>query len=139
MCKLAIDMTHDALKLLAGDKPKKKRKSKYNNKQITAFGITFDSKGEYHRYIYLKDLQSDGVITEFKHQVAFDISANGFHICNYIADFTYKYKDELVVEDYKKIQTDVFKLKSKMMLAINGIIVRITGVATCHPSNLVKE
>ncbi len=104
------------------------RKSKYGNKKVEAFGLKFDSKGEYHRYLFLKAAQDDGLIHELKTQVPFKIVINDTLICKYIADFTYLKNETglLVVEDFKGVETAIFKLKKKLMLASNGVDLYIT-------------
>lgn len=108
------------------------KRSKYGNKKITAFGMKFDSKGEYQRYCFLKSAENDGVITNLKCQVPFKIEVNGQHICKYIADFTYLKKDslELVVEDFKGFETAIFKIKRKLLRASLGIDILIVKVPT---------
>ncbi len=104
-------------------------KSKYGNKKITAFGLKFDSRGEYQRYTFLKDAENRGLISNLKCQVPFKIDVNGMHICKYIADFTYLKKDslELIIEDFKSEFTrknPIYRLKKKLMEASFGIIIR---------------
>lgn len=100
--------------------------------------MTFDSKGEYQRYTFLKDAENRGLISNLKCQVPFKIDVNGMHICKYIADFTYLKKGslELIVEDCKSEFTSknpVFRLKKKLMLAALNIDIKITKIA---PENI---
>lgn len=46
--------------------------------------------------------------------------------CTYVADFVYRDGSKLIVEDYKGVQTEVFKIKRKLMLWRYGIEVKIT-------------
>ena len=107
-------------------------KSKYSNKKITAFSLKFDSRGEYQRYTFLKDAENRGLISNLKCQVPFKIDVNGMHICKYIADFTYLKKDslELIIEDFKGVETAIFRLKKKLMKAALNIDIKITKIAS---------
>lgn len=127
-------MNHDALKLLAGNKPKKKRKSKYGNKQITVDGVLYHSQGEYRRECELKVQQRAGIIKDLKRQVEFSFEIDGVHICKYVADWTYTIvKDDVfVVEDFKGHVTDVFRIKSNLMKACHGISVWANKKVNAH-------
>lgn len=46
--------------------------------------------------------------------------------CTYIADFAYQRGSELIVEDYKGVETDAFKIKRKLMLLRYGIRIMLT-------------
>lgn len=103
-----------------------RRPQKYGNvKEVTQDGI-FDSQAEYRRWCELKLLQRAGRIRNLERQVRFSFDLNGVHICDYIADFSYFDNDERVIEDRKGVETDVFKIKAKMMLAFYHITVRLT-------------
>ncbi len=106
------------------------RRSKYGNKKVTAFGMKFDSKGEYARYLFLKDAEKQGNIINLQCQVAFKIDVNGQHICKYIADFTYLVNNVMIVEDFKGIETAIFRLKKKLMLAVLNIDVKVIKIHT---------
>ena len=100
---------------------------KYNNVKCTYNGFKFDSIGERNRYKTLELLQLAGEISELKTQVKFPIVINNVKICSYIADYTYNDKQgNYIVEDFKGVQTSIFKLKKKLMLAIHGIEVLLT-------------
>lgn len=91
----------------------------------------FDSKWEAERYGQLVMLQRANQIRDLVTQVKFDIKINNEKICTYIADFTYyeKNKDgveEFIVEDAKGLETAVFRLKKKLMKAINNIEIKIS-------------
>lgn len=104
----------------------KRRWSKYGNKPVEIDGIRFDSTRESKRWQELKLLEKAGVISDLKRQVTFRLDVNGQHICRYIADMVYQENGLLIVEDVKGVQTDVFKIKAKLMKAVHGIDVRIT-------------
>ncbi len=81
----------------------------------------FASKKEARRYGELKILERNGNISNLSTQVKFSLDVDGIHICNYIADFCYDEKDQVVVEDCKGIKTPAYRLKAKLMLAIYRI------------------
>lgn len=117
------------------------RTLKYKNKKITTDDGTFDSKGELKRWERLKKLNDMGIISDLKRQVKFELlPAQDLHEAvvrkgnkrasrieapiEYVADFTYILDGELVVEDFKGIYTDEYKMKRKMMLYIHDIQIR---------------
>ena len=100
---------------------KKIVKSKYNNKKTTIDGIKFDSKGEGRRYCELKLLEKAGAIKELELQPKFELQPtfrkNGktHRAITYTADFKYKDdKGKIIIEDYKGMETQTFKMKKKM-------------------------
>lgn len=106
--------------------------SKYHNRKILTADGTFDSAKEYNRWQELKLMEKGGAITDLKRQVRFNLipfqrmkSGKGVPKCDYIADFAYMRDGKLVVEDTKGVQTDVFKIKAKLMLWVHGIEVQI--------------
>lgn len=100
---------------------------KYNNKKCTYKGMKFDSIGERDWYKTLELLELAGEISELKTQVKFPIVINNVKVCSYIADYTYKDKQgKYIVEDFKGVQTSIFKLKKKLMKAVHGIDVLLT-------------
>ena len=107
--------------------PKLKRsRPKYGNKKTTVDGITFDSKWESQRYLYLKSLERAGRVQNLELQPRFIITVNGQKICTYVADFRYDKEDaegnwEHIVEDAKGVETPEFKLKKKLMKAVYNI------------------
>ena len=107
--------------------PKLKRsRSKYGNKKTTIHGITFDSKWESERYLYLKSLEKAGRIKDLELQPRYNILVNDQKICAYVADFKYNKENadgiwEHIVEDAKGVETPEFKLKKKLMKAIFNI------------------
>ena len=115
------------------------RGDKYGNKKIGGY----DSKAEMKRGKELELLEAAGEICNLQRQVKFvllptqrepdTIGARGGKIkgkliekeCSYYADFTYTDKNgDFVVEDVKGEETEVFKIKRKMMLYFHGIRVR---------------
>jgi hypothetical protein len=95
---------------------------KFHNQKITTdIGEKFDSKKELSRFRALQLLAKAGEIWDLKRQVKYEINYGKFHICNYIADFTYMTKAGQVVEDVKGFKTPVYRLKKKLMLGLLGI------------------
>ena len=105
-------------------------KNKYRNKKSEYEGIIFDSKGERDRYIFLKRMESLGLIQDLKRQVTFKLFANEKLICKLIADFRYNKNNIDVVEDYKGLLTPVFRLKQKLFKANYGFDIKIVKNAT---------
>ncbi len=107
------------------------QKNKFGAKKTEFMGMKFDSKWEAERYGQLWKMQENNEIKDLDRQVRFNIVIDGQKICAYIADYTY-YKpnkdgvDEFIVEDAKGVETDVFRLKKKLMLAVNGIDIKIS-------------
>lgn len=110
-------------------------------------GLRFQSAGEGDRYLFLRDCQRTGKVRDLRLQVPFELyppvyeqktlvrgprkgqTVNGRLIwegVTYIADFVYSTADgECVVEDYKGVETPVFKLKRRLMHELLGIDVKI--------------
>lgn len=100
-------------------------RNKYHNRKTKGF----DSAKEWRRNQELEALQRAGEISELNRQVPFvlmpgftisdETSKQGFRTIReirYIADFTYRLKDGTrIIEDVKGMQTDVFKIKRKLL------------------------
>jgi hypothetical protein len=123
------------------------KRSKYGNEIVKTEDGTFHSKAELARWEELKLLQRAGHIFELERQVPYDLIVNGRHICIIVVDFRYRVRpgtfvdrdmsallqSDIVCEDLKggrATQTEAFKLKAKLMKAIHGIEMRITGKNT---------
>lgn len=101
------------------------KRLKYGNRKVVYQGKKFDSIGERDRFIFLQDMQRNGVISGLRCQVSFDLVVNGLKVCRYVADFVYEHDGQEVVEDYKGFRTATFNLKEKLMLAVHGIKIRV--------------
>jgi hypothetical protein len=101
-------------------------KSKYRNQKVTVGTQNFDSKAEARRYGELVVLQRAGMISELKLQEKFTLigKQKGERAASYIADFTYRERGELVVEDVKGMKTREYVLKRKLMLFVHNIRIR---------------
>lgn len=119
-------------------------RSKYGNKKVTYDGITFDSKKEMYHYIRLKSMQEEGLISDLRLQVPYELIPAIYEdeivtlktktkvvkrcvqkAVKYVADFVYKdqYEYEVVV-DAKGLRTKEYLLKKKMMRAFLGITIK---------------
>lgn len=107
------------LKIIAIPRPKI---SKYNNKKTLVDNIFFDSKAEANRYCELKQLIKSNQIQELKLQPRFLLQEkfsykdSTYRKIEYVADFEYIENGQVVVEDVKGVQTEVFKIKMKLLL-----------------------
>lgn len=117
--------------------------SKYLSKKCEIDGITFDSKKEMKRYLFLKGMEEQGKISNLKMQIPYVLiksqrepstyNSKGKEIpgkvierdCKYIADFQYECNGETIVEDVKGYRRggaySVFTIKRKLMLERYGI------------------
>lgn len=128
--------------------------SKYHNHPVVIAGIKFDSRLEGDRFLFLKNLERQGIISELKMQVTFEvipqqtvtipqIGKRGLPIkpkvkvleqnTEYIADFTYRLKDgRLIVEDTKGEKTADYIIKRKLMRLQGNPITEVS-----HPTQLI--
>lgn len=100
-----------------------KNNSKYNAERTSFDGITFDSKSECSRYYELRRLERVGEIKNLTLQPSY-LLQEGFQGNNgksyrpiyYRGDFQYfeRSTGQIVVEDVKGVETQVFRLKEKM-------------------------
>ncbi|MGI5085516.1 DUF1064 domain-containing protein [Treponema putidum] len=97
---------------------------KYNvvsKERRTACGITFDSMAKMNRYLELKQLEKSGTISDLELQPKFLLipkTEKGGRAVYYIADFKYTKDGKTIYEDVKGVQTDVYKLKKKLLMWI---------------------
>lgn len=96
--------------------------NKYKNQRTQYKGISFDSKKECECYIYLENLEAQGIISELKRQVKFELQPAFKHkgkkirAIIYVADFTfYDQIGKFHIVDTKGVKTDVYLLKKKIM------------------------
>ena len=122
--------------------------TKYKNKKVEFEGMVFDSKKELCRYKELKELERQGLISDLKLQVSYELIPAQYETferygkrgqrlkdgkrllerpLTYIADFVYTQDGKLVVEDVKGYRNAAsagyakFVIKRKLMLYINGV------------------
>src|SRR5665213_1891634 len=102
--------------------PKPRARQKYGNRITKVGDLTFHSAREARRWGDLLMLERAGEISELRRQVPFPLDVNGVRATAYIADFAYRNKAGwLVVEDSKGVETEAFKIKRKLMLAVYGV------------------
>lgn len=95
---------------------------KYRALKTTVGGITFDSGLEAKRYTQLKMLEKAGTIKnvqiqpKFRLMNSFKYNGKTIRAIDYIADFTYKEDDKVIVEDVKGIRTKDYIIKSKLFI-----------------------
>lgn len=96
--------------------------NKYHAKKTWMKGRVYDSKKEANRAFELEMLAKYGKIQNLQKQVPFVlqegyVNKQGKKIrpITYIADFTYECDGKLIVEDTKGMETDVFKIKRKIL------------------------
>ena len=102
--------------------------NKYLNKKCEYDGLKFDSIKEMKYYIYLKNLQEKGTISDLKTQVKYPFSIENKKIFTYIADFTYNDDFGLHIIDVKSpitAKNSTFRLKKKLIEAQYKIEIEI--------------
>ena len=125
---------------------------KFNNKKMETPDGVFDSKGEWQRWLVLKEAQRQGLIRNLRRQVRYTLLPTQYRDeivrlktktkvvkrvaereVTYTADFVYdkitvRTEDAegiaTVVEDFKGFPNDRWPLKKAMMLYFHGIAVR---------------
>lgn len=111
-------------------------RSKYRAVPTVVNGVRFASKKEARRYQDLLLLGMAGEIRNLELQPRFPITVNGERVADYVADFRYQEKRNVmcfegvgpiyykwfdVVEDVKGMKTPVYRLKKKLVEAQHGI------------------
>jgi hypothetical protein len=102
---------------------KRPKRSKYGNKKTTVDGHEFDSKAEAARYQELRMLEVTGAISGLRIHPVYELlptfkdgDGNTHKAIKYEGDFSYINADgELICEDVKGVETDVFKIKRKLL------------------------
>lgn len=101
---------------------------KYRNKPVVIDGRRYDSKREAAYCEDLIRLETAGKIGGLEFQKRFPLlGPKGELICTYVADAVFwdHEQDRFRVIDVKGVETDVFKLKRKMMRALKGIEIEV--------------
>ena len=110
------------------------KQNKYRNKITELDGIKFHSRKEAARYSELKLLEKSGIIKDLRLQVPYQlippmrINDKHHRAILYYADFVYIQciDNKEIVEDVKGMQTDIFKIKYRLMKQIYDIDIKIT-------------
>ena len=107
------------------------------------YGV-FDSKSEYERYLLLLDMERNGLITDLKRQVTYELLPQQTKVVRkalktkvkevvkvaeqdmkYTCDFTYYDKDgEFIAEEFKGSRyciDDSIRIKKKLLYYVHGI------------------
>lgn len=103
-------------------------------RKTTVDGITFDSQKEAERYLELKRMEEEGVISDLKLQPEYNllpkqVDATGRCLersLSYRADFSYIKDGETIVEDVKGFRFPEYIIKRKLMLYFHNIRVHET-------------
>ena len=117
-------------------------RNKFGNKRVTVDGIRFDSKKEAKFYLFLREAEKKGEISDLQLQVPYELipaiyEDQVIHLktkdkvvtkcvqkaVHYVADFVYTETATGIqaVVDTKGYRTEAYKLKKKMMRAFKGI------------------
>lgn len=124
----------------------RKNGNKYGNKKVEYDGYVFDSKKEKDRFVFLKEAEKKGVITNLQRQVKFELlpAIKERYIkqlktkerecektvqlaVTYTADFAYNKDNKYIVEDVKsspKMLDKVYVLKEKIFRWKYGYSIR---------------
>jgi len=111
------------------------KRNKYRNIKTEVDGLRFDSMAEGRRYASLRLLERAGEISDLRRQVPFELlpsvkyegSARATGPTKYLADFAYTDKSgKQIIEDCKGMETDIFRLKRKMMLVLLGLEITLS-------------
>lgn len=116
---------------------------KYHNKRVEYERIVFDSLKEKRRYCQLQLLEKQGMISNLRLQVPFELIPAIYEdvtiqlktkvkvkkklvqrATTYVADFVYETMGKTIVEDTKGFRTKEYELKKKMMRAFLGIEIK---------------
>lgn len=118
-------------------------KGKFNNKKMETPDGVFDSKGEWERWLFLKDAERRGLIFNLRRQVKYTLIPTQYRTetvqlktktkevervaereITYTADFVYEKDGEMVVEDFKGMRTKDYLIKRKLMLYLFRIPIK---------------
>lgn len=95
--------------------------SKYKNQFHKAGGRIYDSKKEARYSEQLELRKMAGEISEIHPQYCLRLDLNGKHICKYYVDFMVVLSNgNIEYHEVKGFETDVWRIKWKMALAIYG-------------------
>lgn len=117
--KLRKDKWMMADVILQEYKDEKKNKNKYGNRRLKIDGYSYDSAEEFYRHLELKILEEEGIISNLKFHASEDslLLVENPNV-RYYPDFSYTNSNGVkVVEDVKGMQTDVFKIKKKIVIS----------------------
>ena len=88
---------------------------KYRNVKATIDSMKFDSRGEGMRWLALRQEERNGTIEKLQRQIAWKLfGKNNTAVCVIKVDFQYVENGAIVVEDWKGMETEAFRLKEKL-------------------------
>lgn len=90
---------------------------KYKNKPVIVNGVKFDGMREAYFCNQLSFLQHKKIINDLEFHPKWKIEHNKTKICDYSADAKFYFDKLLYVIDVKGKETQVFRLKKKLMKA----------------------
>ena len=107
--------------------------NKYRAKKVSLDGITFDSIRESKVYGELRLREKAGEIQQLKVHPRWKLTVDGYHICDYISDFSYYEVENGRAERFRVVDVKSpitaklpeFRLKKKLMAAIYKIDVKV--------------
>ena len=100
--------------------------NKYGAKKVKFRGIIFDSKLEYHYYLFLLEKIEKGFIKGVQVHQRIDLKVNGQLICFIKPDFTILNNDFTIeYHDTKGVVTSSFRLKAKLFKALKDREIKI--------------
>lgn len=103
--------------------------AKYNATPTRCFRGQYHHSGmEARRCDELHALAKAGLVHDLEAhpQPKYDLTVNGVHVCDYLADFRYVEDGREVCEDVKGHRTREYELKRRLMLALHGVEIRET-------------
>lgn len=99
---------------------------KYRNRKVEVDGIKFASQAEASRYGRLKLRERAGDIAALEVHPKYVLTVKGVKLGTYTADFRYVAGNgDIVVEDVKGAETQLFRWKARHMLAEHGVKVEL--------------
>lgn len=101
-------------------------RNKYKAVRKEVGGHTFHSTGEAKRYCQLYYEQSLGVISELQIQVPFMLAVSEIYITSLVLDFVYVRNGQLILEDFKGVLTETYRIKKALLFAIYGLTITET-------------
>lgn len=112
------------------------KRPKYNARKVIVDGVKFDSKGEYARWLVLRDMEARGEIRNLERQIRVDLIGKNGPILSrksgrkrqMVWDFRYFEQLHAVYEDFKGMILPDWQLKADVFANQNpNVIIRISG------------
>lgn len=125
----------DTATLAAYERRKTERRSKYGNTRVEQNGQKFDSGKEARRWLVLKQMESQGLISDLRRQVAFELAPavrlegekRKKPALRYIADAVYTQDGKVIVEDVKSAITranPLYRAKKHLLKTVHGLDIK---------------